>query len=135
MTLLYTSSAFQQHITGVHPEHPRRLVAVEQMLDATGLRAGCAQPQWQPATAAQIDRVVIVDWDVHPGNGTQEIFWDDGRVGFLSIHRWPFYPGTGDSDETGGGPGLGLIANVPVQLGTPLPDYHARFERALADVA
>ena len=42
-----------------------------------------------------LNRVLIVDWDVHHGNGTQAIFWDDPQVGFLSIHRWPFYPGTG----------------------------------------
>jgi acetoin utilization deacetylase AcuC-like enzyme len=82
-----------------------------------------------------LDRVLIVDWDVHHGNGTQETFWDDGRVGFLSIHRWPFYPGTGDSDETGSGRGLGWIANVPVQFGTSRKKYHDRFERALADLA
>ena len=52
-----------------------------------------------------LDRVLIVDWDVHHGNGTQATFWEDPQVGFLSIHRWPFYPGTGDADETGGGPG------------------------------
>ena len=45
--------------------------------------------------------VLIVDWDIHHGNGTQAAFWEDPQVGFLSIHRWPFYPGTGDADETG----------------------------------
>ena len=54
-----------------------------------------------------LDRVLIVDWDVHHGNGTQDIFYADERVGFFSIHRWPFYPGTGDADETGTGAGLG----------------------------
>ena len=44
----------------------------------------------------ELDRVLVVDWDVHHGNGTQAIFWEEPRVGFLSIHRWPFYPGTGD---------------------------------------
>jgi len=53
-----------------------------------------------------LDRVLIVDWDIHHGNGTQAAFWEDPKVGFLSIHRWPFYPGTGDEDETGSGPGL-----------------------------
>jgi acetoin utilization deacetylase AcuC-like enzyme len=83
----------------------------------------------------QLERVLIVDWDVHHGNGTQETFWEDGRVGLLSIHRWPFYPGTGDTDETGTGRGLGWIANVPVQFGTPLAAYHDRFERGLTDLA
>ena len=55
----------------------------------------------------ELDRVLIVDWDVHHGNGTQDVFYADGRVGFLSIHRWPFYPGTGAADETGTADGLG----------------------------
>jgi acetoin utilization deacetylase AcuC-like enzyme len=82
-----------------------------------------------------LERVLIVDWDVHHGNGTQETFWDDGRVGFLSIHRWPFYPGTGDADETGSARGLGCIANVPVAFGTPRRAFHERFERALVGLA
>jgi acetoin utilization deacetylase AcuC-like enzyme len=232
MTLLYSSPVFQQHVTGAHPEHPRRLAAVDSHLDESGLRQQCKQPTWQPASPAEIarvhdgkyieeikkyatagggrieadtvvsarsyevaclaagavcdavrrvvtgedktalclvrppghharpgdamgfclfnsvavgaaaalaehklDRVLIIDWDVHHGNGTQEIFWEDGRVGFLSIHRWPFYPGTGDTDETGRGPGLGMIANLPIEFGTPLKQYHDRFERTLADLA
>jgi len=78
-----------------------------------------------------LDRVLIVDWDVHHGNGTQAAFWEDPRVGFLSIHRWPFYPGTGLEDETGGGPGLGYTVNLPVPYGTPRADYLARFTLAL----
>ena len=66
-----------------------------------------------------VDRLLIVDFDVHHGNGTQATFWEEPRVGFLSIHRWPFYPGTGDADETGGGPGLGTKPNLPTPLGTP----------------
>jgi acetoin utilization deacetylase AcuC-like enzyme len=232
MTLLYANPLFQQHLTGAHPEHPRRLVAVERMLDDSGLRGRCVRPDWQPATVEQLarvhearhveqvekyaasgggrievdtvvselsnevarlaagavcdavkrvcggedstalclvrppghharpkgpmgfclfnniavgaraaldeqqlDRVLIVDWDVHHGNGTQEMFWEDGRVGFLSIHRWPFYPGTGDKDEIGTGRGLGMIGNIPVEFGTPLDAYHDRFERALTDLA
>jgi acetoin utilization deacetylase AcuC-like enzyme len=48
-----------------------------------------------------LDRVLIVDWDVHHGNGTQATFWEDPQVGYLSIHRWPFYPGTGAADDSG----------------------------------
>ena len=59
-----------------------------------------------------LDRVLIVDWDVHHGNGTQDIFYADGRVGFFSIHRWPFYPGTGAADETGTGDGPGHDASI-----------------------
>ena len=74
----------------------------------------------------QLDRVLIVDWDVHHGNGTQDAFWTDPKVGFFSIHRWPFYPGTGDRDETGSAAGLGTTLNVPVEFGTPRADYLAQ---------
>lgn len=79
----------------------------------------------------ELERVLIVDWDVHHGNGTQDAFWQDERVGFLSIHRWPFYPGTGSADETGGGPGLGTTCNLPVTMGTRRADYLRRFADAL----
>lgn len=82
-----------------------------------------------------LDRVLIVDWDVHHGNGTQEAFWTDPQVGFLSIHRWPFYPGTGAADETGSGPGLGTIRNLPIEMGTPRAEYRSRFARELEDFA
>ena len=80
-------------------------------------------------------RVLIVDFDVHHGNGTQEAFYGDGRVGFLSIHRYPFYPGTGAADETGEGAGLGFTRNVPIAYGTPRPQYLAAFRAALEDLA
>ena len=78
-----------------------------------------------------LQRVLIVDWDVHHGNGTQDLFWQDGQVSYLSIHRHPFYPGTGMVDETGAGAGLGTKVNVPVEFGTPRSEYLDRFERAL----
>lgn len=71
----------------------------------------------------QLDRVLIVDWDIHHGNGTQDTFWEDSAVGYYSIHRWPFFPGTGTEDETGGGLGLGYTLNSPVAFGTPRNDY------------
>jgi acetoin utilization deacetylase AcuC-like enzyme len=66
-----------------------------------------------------LERLLIVDWDVHHGNGTQDIFYRDPTVMFLSIHRYGmgFYPGTGAADETGSGPGLGYTRNVPVRYG------------------
>ncbi len=79
----------------------------------------------------QLDRVLIVDWDVHHGNGTQEIFWEEPRVGYLSIHRSPFYPGSGSEDETGGAQALGTKLNLPVSFGTTRTDYIARFSNAL----
>jgi acetoin utilization deacetylase AcuC-like enzyme len=232
VTLLYTNPTFLEHVTGAHPEHPRRLIAITDLLEKQGLPRRCQLPTWKPASLEQLsrlhapeyvnrvkeyaaagggrleadtvvsdhsfdvaqlaagaacdavrrvvagedktalclvrppghharprdamgfclfnnvaiaaraalaehklDRVLIVDWDVHHGNGTQEMFWEDGRVGFFSIHRSPFYPGTGSSDETGSGPGLGWISNVPVTSGTSRQEYHQQFERALADLA
>ncbi len=63
-----------------------------------------------------LTRVLIVDFDVHHGNGTQEVFYDSACVGFLSIHRYPFYPGTGRADETGTGAGLGHHDEHPPAL-------------------
>jgi acetoin utilization deacetylase AcuC-like enzyme len=74
-----------------------------------------------------IERVLIVDWDVHHGNGTQAAFWTDPNVGFLSIHRWPFFPGSGLEDETGGGSALGTKLNLPVPFGISRKDYLALF--------
>ena len=82
-----------------------------------------------------LERVLVVDWDVHHGNGTQDIFYADGRIGYFSIHRWPFYPGTGATDETGAGAGLGATRNLPIEFGTPRDDYHQRFRRELEDFA
>jgi len=79
--------------------------------------------------------VLIVDWDVHHGNGTQEIFWTDPQVGFFSIHRWPFYPGTGAADETGAEEAMGTKLNVPIEYGTSRTDYIAAFKAALERIA
>jgi len=65
-----------------------------------------------------VKRVLIVDWDVHHGNGTQDTFYRDGSVMYFSTHRYPFYPGTGRRDEIGEGPGQGLIVNVPLPFNT-----------------
>jgi acetoin utilization deacetylase AcuC-like enzyme len=73
----------------------------------------------------ELQRVLIVDWDVHHGNGTQAIFWKNSQVGFFSAHRYPFYPGTGASDETGAGEGLGTTYNLPIKFGISREDYVA----------
>lgn len=83
----------------------------------------------------ELDRVLIIDWDVHHGNGTQDAFWEDGQVGFLSIHRFPFYPGTGSADETGGSAGLGMTLNLPVRFGTSRQDYLRRLADAIESFA
>ncbi len=66
------------------------------------------------ALASRGERVVVVDWDVHHGNGTQDIFWDDPRVMYVSTHQWPAYPGTGRPQDTGGQAAPGLTINVPL---------------------
>ena len=67
--------------------------------------------------AGRGERVVILDWDVHHGNGTQELFWADDRVLYVSLHQWPLYPGTGAVEERGTGAGSGLTINVPLPAG------------------
>ena len=65
-----------------------------------------------------IGKVLIIDWDVHHGNGTQDIFYADGSVFFFSTHQWPWYPGSGDRSETGQGKGLGTTLNEPLPAGS-----------------
>jgi acetoin utilization deacetylase AcuC-like enzyme len=69
------------------------------------------------ALAADGERVLVLDWDVHHGNGTQDIFWDDPRVLYVSLHEWPAYPGTGRATETGGDRAPGLTLNIPLPAG------------------
>jgi acetoin utilization deacetylase AcuC-like enzyme len=84
-----------------------------------------------------LNRVLIVDWDVHHGNGTQDIFYDDPAVTFFSIHRFGmgFYPGTGAADETGTRRGLGHTLNAPLPFGTPRPKYRQTFASVLEKAA
>lgn len=86
------------------------------------------------ALAAGAQRVLIVDWDVHHGNGTQDIFYADGRVAFFSIHRSPFYPGTGARSETGTGRGLGWIRNEPVSADITARQFLDCFTRGLEEM-
>jgi acetoin utilization deacetylase AcuC-like enzyme len=64
-----------------------------------------------------VERVLVFDWDVHHGNGTQDAFYDDPRVLFVSMHQQHHYPGTGDVDETGAGAGRGFTVNIPLPAG------------------
>jgi acetoin utilization deacetylase AcuC-like enzyme len=73
-------------------------------------------------------RVAIVDWDVHHGNGTQDIFWDDPSVMYLSVHQFPYYPGTGAPTEIGGPGALGATINVGLPSGAGDADYAAVFD-------
>jgi acetoin utilization deacetylase AcuC-like enzyme len=74
------------------------------------------------------ERVVIVDWDVHHGNGTQALFWDEPDVLYVSVHQWPCYPGTGAASEIGGPSARGSTLNVPVPPGTTGDVVRAAFD-------
>jgi len=83
----------------------------------------------------EIERVAIVDWDVHHGNGTQGIFYDDPSVYFFSSHQYPWYPGTGTRGEKGTGRGLGYTMNLPLRAATPAAEQKRSFEAALEDMS
>lgn len=83
----------------------------------------------------QVERVAIIDWDVHHGNGTQGIFYTDPSVHFFSMHQYPWYPGTGSRGETGHGRGLGSTMNVPVKANTPASEQRRMFEAAVEDIS
>jgi acetoin utilization deacetylase AcuC-like enzyme len=87
------------------------------------------------AQAAGAERVLVVDWDVHHGNGTQHSFWDDPSVLYFSTHQFPFYPGTGAVDELGGPHGRGGTVNVPLPPGMGDAEYLAAFDRILLPIA
>ena len=78
-----------------------------------------------------MERILIVDWDVHHGNGTQDIFYEDGSVFFFSTHQWPWYPWSGSADETGTGPGKGTTLNAPLPAGTGDKEIIEAFEKKL----
>jgi acetoin utilization deacetylase AcuC-like enzyme len=82
----------------------------------------------------EIERVAVVDWDVHHGNGTQGIFYDDPTVFFFSTHQYPWYPGTGARGETGHGRGRGYTLNVPLRALTPAAEHRRAFETAIAEI-
>jgi acetoin utilization deacetylase AcuC-like enzyme len=75
-----------------------------------------------------LKRVLIVDWDVHHGNGTQEIFYHDPSVMYVSLHQYPWYPGTGSRDERGAGPGEGYTLNFPLPAGKGDEEYLRIFD-------
>jgi acetoin utilization deacetylase AcuC-like enzyme len=79
--------------------------------------------------------VLIVDWDVHHGNGTQDIFYEDGHVLFFSTHQAPWYPGTGARSETGAGPGTGKIINCPFPAGAGFAEIGGAFRERLLPAA
>jgi acetoin utilization deacetylase AcuC-like enzyme len=81
-----------------------------------------------------LERILILDWDVHHGNGTQHVFEDDRDVLFVSTHQFPFYPGTGAVREAGRGAGVGATVNIPLPGGCGDADYVTAFQRVLVPV-
>ncbi len=89
------------------------------------------------AASALIDageRVLVVDWDVHHGNGTQDLFWDEPDVLYVSVHQWPCYPGTGRSSDVGGRGALGHTVNVPLPPGATGDVARRAFEEIVSPV-
>lgn len=78
--------------------------------------------------SGQGKKVYILDWDVHHGNGTQEIFYGSDRVFFTSLHQYPFYPGSGSANETGSGKGKGFTLNIPLPENSGDKEYLREFE-------
>lgn len=85
--------------------------------------------------ALGLKKVLVVDWDVHHGNGTQEVFYDDSRVLFFSVHQYPFFPDSGYFDEVGEGEGKGYTVNVPLPIGCSDMDYGNIFRKLLLPLA
>jgi acetoin utilization deacetylase AcuC-like enzyme len=82
-----------------------------------------------------LDRVLIVDWDVHHGNGTQDAFYQTDQVLFCSVHQWPLYPGTGAASERGNGRGAGYTINMPLSPGANDDAYTEVFDRVILPAA
>jgi acetoin utilization deacetylase AcuC-like enzyme len=82
-----------------------------------------------------VGRVLVVDWDVHHGNGTQDVFWSDGSVLFFDVHQHPWYPGTGGAEEKGDGKGRGLIINNPFPAGSGRKEIVTAFREVLVPAA
>jgi acetoin utilization deacetylase AcuC-like enzyme len=97
------------------------------LFNNVAVAARSAQADWG------LERILIVDWDVHHGNGTQGIFYDDPGFFYLSLHQAPWYPGTGHPDETGAGAGVGTTRNVPLAAGTSRRAVRRAFTKALDD--
>ncbi len=107
---------------GHHAEEDRAMGFC--LFDSVAIAARWAQ------TELDLHRVAILDWDVHHGNGTQAIVRDDPSILFVSLHQWPFYPGTGGPDEQGE-----TLVNIPLAAGTGDDGYLAAFEQAESAVA
>ena len=78
-----------------------------------------------------IERVAIIDWDVHHGNGTQKAFYSSDRALYISLHQYPHYPGTGSVNETGEGEGTGYTINIPMGHGSSDGEYRKAFNNKI----
>lgn len=87
------------------------------------------------ALAGQGERVLVVDYDAHHGNGTQDVFWDDPRVTYVSFHEYPLYPGTGSLEEMGGDAAFGSTVNIPLPAGATGDVYRRGFDEIIAPLA
>jgi len=76
-----------------------------------------------------LERVAVVDIDVHHGNGTQDVFYEDPNVLFISSHQYPYWPGTGAADERGAGAGVGFTLNLPLPAGSTDADYESTYRQ------
>jgi acetoin utilization deacetylase AcuC-like enzyme len=83
----------------------------------------------------KLERILIIDFDVHHGNGTQEAFYDNPQVMYISTHQYPFYPGTGDLKETGSGAAAGTNINIPLSAGCGDDEYLEVFEQIIVPAA
>jgi len=81
-----------------------------------------------------LSRVAVVDYDVHHGNGTQWMFYDDPRVLYISTHQYPFYPGTGAATDVGTGAGLGFTVNIPIEAGAGDADFEVLYRQIVVPV-
>ncbi len=128
---LVSQGAFENAFVATRP--PGHHATRDRVMGFCLLNSVAVTSRWlQRETMA--DRILVVDWDVHHGNGTQEIFWEDDSVFFLSLHQFPHWPGSGAADEVGGGQGRGFTRNVPLPPGTPREAYLASYEDALETV-
>src|SRR3954451_16726613 len=81
------------------------------------------------------ERALVLDWDVHHGNGTEAIFADSDRVLYVSIHQWPLYPGTGPAEYTGAGAGEGYTVTLPVPPGSDSEAFLSLVQHVVAPIA
>jgi acetoin utilization deacetylase AcuC-like enzyme len=86
------------------------------------------------ARFSDVKQVAIIDWDVHHGNGTQGIFYDDPSVFFFSMHQYPWYPGSGSRGENGTGRGRGYTLNIPIKASTPATEQRKMFDAAIQEI-